>query len=79
MKGLEIIELSQSEAEPLVLAATGKPYFLLVDVENDEFLSNVKEGFDLGHVFEWLANYARENKEFKTALTDFVIDLSKEC
>lgn len=79
MKEPEIIKLSQSEAKPLVLAATGKPYFLLVDMDNDEFLSNVKEGFDLKHVFEWLANYARENKEFKTALTDFVIDLSKEC
>ena len=75
----DIFYLSTKEVKPLFEAMSGKPYFLIVDTEEDAFLANVKEGFDVGHIFKWLANYAKEDKEFKAALADFIIDLSKEC
>lgn len=78
MKGIEIIQLSQEESQPLVMAATGSPYFLLVDTE-EGFYASIKEGFDVSHIFDWIVRYARDDKEFKDALADFVIDLSKEC
>ena len=73
------LELSEEEAKPLVLAATGQaPYFIMVNEKEQEFLVTVTEGFNIGALFRWLAMYARENKEFKASLTDFIIDLSKE-
>ncbi len=79
MEKLEIIHLSDEEAAPLVLAATGHPYLIVAEDEDGAYVSNIAEGFDMEALFHLIAGYARENVEFKAQLADFVIDLSKEC
>ena len=74
------IYLNENDKE-LILAALGNPYFLIVEKERKDDVkvySKVTEGFDIGYIFEWIIAYAREDEEFKKALADFVIDLSKE-
>lgn len=70
--------LEGDEAKELVLAAIGNPYLIIVE-KDDNVYSKVTNGFDVGLVFEWIKRLAKEDKAFKEALADFVIDLSKEC
>ena len=79
----EEILLDGKEAKPLVLAALGCPYFLIVqdDVsKNNRTLihSHVSTGFNVGYVFDWLTDYAKNDEDFRQVLLDFVIDVSRE-
>ena len=77
--GFELIGIPYNEAEALFKALHGYPYLIIVDDEKESYISNCTDGFNVGLVFDWIKEYARENEEFKKALADFVIDLSKEC
>lgn len=75
------IILDDSEKE-LRLAALGNPFFILVQKEKEDVIkiySKVTDGFDIGYIFDWIKEFAREDKDFKAVLSDFVIELSKEC
>ena len=79
----EEILLDGKEAKPLVLAALGCPYYLVVqdDVSrNDKTLihSHVSTGFNVGYVFDWLMDFAKNDEDFRQVLLDFVIDASQE-
>ena len=69
------IILEDEEAKPLVLAATGKPYFIAVQTKKG-FIWRVEKGFDVGHILQWLRDYAADNPEFRQVLADFVIDVA---
>ena len=77
-KVLVMSELPVEEAKPLILAMSGKPYFLLVREKGKMYASSMTDNFNISALFHWIALYARENKEFRSHLADFVIDLSKE-
>ena len=73
--------LSGDEAKPLVLAATGSPYFILVKDENGEFIVNMSNGFNIGAVFAYLGEFIKDNKsnkDIQSAVSDCIIELSKE-
>ena len=77
------IILEGAEAKPLVLSALGCTYFLIVqdDASHNEqtvIRSHVSEGFDIGHVFDWLTDYADADGEFRQVLLDFVIDVGEK-
>lgn len=77
----EKIILEGKQAKPLVLAAIGCPYFLIVQQETKNGTKNyshVSAGFDLGAVFDWLKNYADTDAEFRAALSNFIIDLTQK-
>ena len=69
------IILEDEEAKPLVLAATGKPYFIMVQTKKG-YLLHVEKGFDIGHILQWLRDYAADNPDFRQVLADFVIDVA---
>ena len=72
------IDLPEEQAKPLVLAATGCPYFLLVRQEGVGIHYTMTEGFDTDWLFDIIKLLARQDADFKALLTDYVIDLSKE-
>ncbi len=69
------IILEGEEAKPLVLAATGKPYFIMVQTKKG-YLWHVEKGFDLDHILQWLRDYAADDPEFRQVLANFVIDVA---
>ena len=76
----EVIFLSDEEAKPLVLAAIGNPYFILVKDENGEFTASMSNGFNLGAIFAYLETILKENKDnndIQSAMTNCIIELSK--
>jgi len=76
----KVFFLDIKEFEPLLMVMSGKPYFLIVDTEeNDDYIATMQDNFDISMVFDWIKMYAKENEKFKEQLVDFVIDLSKEC
>lgn len=79
----EQIILEGAEAKPLVLSALGCPYFLVVQdnvTKNNRtaIRSHISEGFDIGHVFDWLTDYADEDADFRNVLMDFAIGVGKK-
>lgn len=74
----QIIHLSEEESKALVLAATGSPYLLLVHEDNVGDHRVIKRGFDTDWLFDFIKDLARDDKEFRAVLVDYVIDLSKE-
>lgn len=73
--GKEYKILEGEEAKPLVLAATGSPYFIAVQTKKG-FIWHIGKGFDIGHILQWLRDYAADNPEFRQTLADFVIDVA---
>lgn len=73
-----LAEIPIEQAKPIMLAVAGKPYFLLVREKGKCYNSSMTQDFDLGALFHWLILHAREDKEFRNRLADYVIDLSKE-
>lgn len=73
-----LAEIPIEQAKPIMLAVSGKSYFLLVHEKGKCYNSSITQDFDLGALFHWLILHARENKEFRDRLADYVIDLSKE-
>lgn len=78
MSETRIIELPKAENKALVLAATGSPYVLLVHEENVGVHRVVKGGFDTDWLFDFIKDLARDDKEFRAVLVDYIIELSKE-
>lgn len=74
----QIIHLPEEEGKALVLAATGSPYVLLVHEDNVGVHRVVKGGFDTDWLFDFIKDLARDDKEFRAVLVDYIIDLSKE-
>jgi hypothetical protein len=80
MKPTKTFIIDEELAKPFALAAEGNPYFVLVQIK-DGVYSTVSEGFALEYVLNWLVDYAKENElgdEFKQAVSDLLLDLSKE-
>ena len=75
---LEIVQLPENENKALVLAATGSPYLLLVHQKNVGVHRVIKAGFDTDWLFDFIKDIAKENKEFRTVLADYIIELSQE-
>lgn len=73
----EVIMLSGEEAKPLVLAATGSPYFLIVEERGVGVHHVIRNGFDADWLFDFIKDYATKNPDFKKELANYIIDLSK--
>lgn len=73
----EMILLSGEEAKPLVLAATGSPYFLIVEERGVGVHHIVRNGFDLDWVFDFIKDFTEKNPEFKDELSNKIIELSE--
>ena len=74
------IKMQDDVARPLVMAAVGYPHFIITQKRTKGGVRSyitVTEGFEMDALFGWLASYAQENAEFKKALADYVIELSK--
>lgn len=68
------------ERQMLDLAAKGCPYLLIVQKDckrGTKVYTRVIAGFDMDNLFRWIREYAQREPEFKKALADYVIDLSK--
>ena len=81
MKNGETLYLGEIESKFLELMAKDCPYFIIAQKETNKGIkvySSVTEGFDIDFLFEWIKYYAREDKDFRNALCDYIIDLSKE-
>lgn len=73
----EMIVLSGEEAKPLVLAATGSPYLLIVEEKGLGVHHVARNGFDMDYLFDFIKDIAQKDSDFKKALADYIIDLSK--
>lgn len=76
--GKETNRLPEEVNNALVLAANGAPYLLIVNEDGVGVHRVVKDGFDCDWLFDYIKDLAREEKGFRTALADYIIELSQE-
>lgn len=76
--GNETKSLPEEVNNALVLAANGAPYLLIVNEDGVGVHRVVKDGFDCDWLFDYIKDLAREEKGFRTALADYIIELSQE-
>ena len=74
------IEINQNESE-LLQAMHGFPYFIVVQntIETKgSARGRVSNNFDYDHLFGMIKLIARNDRNFREKLVDYIIDLSKE-
>lgn len=76
MKTYKKIVWEGDEAEELVLAATGRPFLIIVEKENGDITMRTNN-FNRNHVIRLVKAYAENSKEFRAQLPDVLIELSK--
>lgn len=76
MKTRTEIRYEGDEAKELVLAATGRPFLLLVEDEDGGILLK-NNGFRLQTVVEMVKTMAEADSRFRRQLPDILIEISK--
>ena len=72
----DILKITEEEFE-IIKAMKKNPYFIMLQDKDGSYV-RVSDGFDVCCIFDWIIQYAREEKDFKKVLADLIIDLSKE-
>lgn len=72
----DILKITEEELN-IIKMIHNNPYFVIAQNKNGAYVS-VSDNFDVCCIFDWIIQYAREEKDFKKVLADLIIDLSKE-
>lgn len=76
MKTYKEIRYEGDEAKELVLAATGRPFLILVEDEDGGLLLK-RNGIDNQTIVDLIVAMAEHSHEFRDELADYIIELSK--
>lgn len=76
MKTRTEIRYEGDEAKELVLAATGRPFLILVEDEDGGLLLK-RNGIDNQTIVDLIVAMAEHSNQFRDELADYIIELSK--
>lgn len=76
MKTYTEIRYEGDEAKELVLAATGRPFLILVEDEDDGLLLK-RNGIDNQTIVDMIVAMAEHSNQFRDELADYIIEISK--
>lgn len=76
MKTYKEIRYEGDEAKELVLAATGRPFLILVEDEDGGLLLK-RNGIDNQTIVDLIVAMAEHSNQFRDELADYIIELTK--
>lgn len=76
MKTYTEIRYEGDEAKELVLAATGRPFLILVEDEDGGLLLK-RNGIDNQTIVDLIVAMAEHSNQFRDELADYIIEISK--